>query len=303
MNAQASQGKVTILAVAVALLLVGAVVAYTYYGTKTNGVTRLSSSGPSTTATGIVWTYFNSTVSPDGLQVEVALNMTSVLVAKGLSAQVFLTNTLPTNVSLSANLTADSALEALSASPCEGAGLLGLLNVGLYQGHYTAANFSQEAVPLFLFPWFLISCPNPFYYVHPYIQSVKFAPNSHEVTLSGQPTDMRMGLGTGNCTLVPYKSGPSTIIVNGSTTTSSGGTQLDLACGGPGEGLTGYWTMPPENLLDAVSDPHPYSNSTMLQGIDSVYECCSHQFTPGSYTIVAEDYWNQAAFGYFEVVS
>jgi hypothetical protein len=100
------KGKLPILAVTVALLLVGAVVAHTYSETKTSGATRLSSNDSSTTATGIEWTYFNSTISQEGLQIEVALNTTSLLAEKGLSAHVYLTNTLPRNVSLSANLTA-----------------------------------------------------------------------------------------------------------------------------------------------------------------------------------------------------
>jgi hypothetical protein len=169
MITQASRGKVAILAVTVALLFVGAVVAYTYYETKTNAAAGLSSSGSSTTATGIALTYFNSTISQDGLQLELALNTTSLLAGKGLPADVYLTNTLPRNVSVSANLTAfpgDSALEALGRGyMCHGAGLLGILNFGLYQGHYTAANFSQKAVPLMLESPVAHGCPNPYYYV------------------------------------------------------------------------------------------------------------------------------------------
>ncbi|MGH9918175.1 MAG: hypothetical protein ACRD6W_04800, partial [Nitrososphaerales archaeon] len=155
MDAQPPQGKgkVAIIAVVAALLVVGGLVAYTYTGTR-NGTTSISSVGSSAIMAGNQWTYFNSTVSQEGLQVEVALNTTSLLAGKGLSAQVYLTNTLPMNVTLSANLTAfpgDPALEALGRGyQCDAAGLLGMLNFGLYQGHFTAANFSQGAVPLLL---------------------------------------------------------------------------------------------------------------------------------------------------------
>ena len=304
MNTRAPKGNVLpILAVSMALLFVGAVVAYTYSQTKTNGATRLSSNVSSTTATGIEWTYFNSTISQDGLRLEVALNTTSLLAGKGLSAQVYLTNTLPRNVSLSANLTAfpgDSALEALGRGyQCHGAGLLGVLNFGVYQGHYTAANFSQDAVPLILEAPVPHGCPNPYYYVQSPPQRVEFAANSDMATVAGQKTtEMHLSPWTFNVTAVPYRSGPSIGIVNGSTTTSSGVTQLELAWPAH-EGLRGYWTLPPNGIYISI---HPYNNSTVLQAIKEAHGLY-HEFTPGSYTIVAEDLWNQTVFAYFEVVS
>ncbi len=303
MEAPTSKGKVTILAVAVALVVVGGLVAYTYAGTRTTGTTRLSH-GSSATMTGNGLTFFNSTISPDGLQLGVALNTTSLLAGKGLSAEAYLTNTLPRNVSLSANLTAfpgDPALEALGRGyACDGAGLLGILNFGLYQGHYTGANFSQEALPLILenpVAWNL-GCPNPYYYVQSPPQSIEFAPNSDRATLSGQETmSMHISFKTVNCTAVPYKSGPSTIIENGSTTTSSGGTELDLAGGPVYEGFRGYWTMPSNGSHVFIGR---YTNDTILQALKEAHGLY-HEFTPGHYTIVAEDYWNQTVFAYFEV--
>jgi hypothetical protein len=94
------KGKVAILAVAVALIVVGGLVAYIYAGTRTTGTTSLSSKVSSATGAGNHLTFFNSTISPDGLQLAVVLNTTSLLAGKGLSAQVYLTNTLPRNVSL-----------------------------------------------------------------------------------------------------------------------------------------------------------------------------------------------------------
>jgi hypothetical protein len=310
MNTQAPiKGKLPILAVAVALLLVGAVMAYTYSGTKTSGATRLSANGSSTTATGIEWTYFSSTISQEGLQLEVALNTTSLLAGKGVSAQVNLTNTLPTDVSLSANLTADSALAALSRNElCGGAGLVGMLNFALYQRHYTTANFSQEAVPLILeAPVASVASNCAGYYAQSYTQNVEIAPNSDMSILSAnasfagmfkpQTMEMHLSPGTGHCTTVPFVTGPGSSVVNGSTTTTSSATVLGWGCG-PRATLNGYWTMPPNGYIAIGSS----LNSTVLQALNDAYHYY-HEFIPGSYTIVAEDHWNQTAFGYFEVVS
>lgn len=306
-----SKAKVAILAVVVGLVVVGGLIAYGSAGTG-KVITGPSSPSPSGTATGNSHTYFNSSVH-DGLQVQVALNATSMLSGEGLSAQVYLTNTLPRNVSLSANLTAFpglSALEALGRGyACDGAGPFGLLNSGLYQGHYTSSNFSQMPAPAPLLPEnpaaFNFGCPNPYYYSRsPELQTVGFAPNSDAATLSDVPTalsfanqtmEMHISFGTLNCTAVPYTSGPSTIIANGSTTTSSGETQLELA-GAPYEGIRGYWTMPSSGS-SILNDPH--TNSTILEALQQA-QGLYHQFR-GSYTIVAEDYWNQTVFAYFDV--
>ena len=72
------------------------------------------------------------------------------------------------------------------------------------------------------------------------------------------------------------------------------GTAYSLDCGSNGvDSLTGYWS--------------PYGGCTYAAGkgangtVQGLYGSCFHQFSPGSYTIVAEDLWNQTAFGYFEV--
>jgi len=294
------KGKVTILAVAVALIVMGGLVAYIYAGTRTTGTTSLSSKISSATGAGNHLTFFNSTISPDGLQLAVVLNTTSLLAGKGLSAQVHLTNTLPRNVSLPVNLTAfpgDPPLEALGRGyQCHGAGLLGMLNLGLYQGRYTAANFSQEAVPLILEAPVAHTCPNPYYYVQSN-QSVEFAPNGDRATLSGQKTTgMHMSLATVNCTTGTYTFGPSTVVENGSTTTFSAGTALSWGCGPAYEGVRGYWTL----LNGTYITVNDRSNSTILQSLNTAYGLY-REFPPGPYTVVAEDYWNQTVFAHFDV--
>lgn len=294
--------KVAVLALAVALLVVGTLVAYTYTGTSGKSETSLSSTGSSTSVTSNQLTFFNSSISPDGLQIEVALNTTSLREGRGLSAEVFLTNTLARNVSLATNFTVpDQALVAMGRGyACDGAGLLGILNSALYQGHYTATNFSQEAVPLLLEAPLSHGCPNPFYYVQPSSQNVEFAPSSDRATLSGQGTmSMHLGFWTVNATAGTSKFGPSTIVQNGSTTTSSGGTQLGFAYGPVYEGLRGYWTLPLNGNYIFVE---PYNNSTVLQALKEAHDLYQ-EFPPGSYTVAAEDYWNQTVFAYFEVVA
>jgi hypothetical protein len=297
---------VTTVAIVMGLLVVGALVAYTYIGQPTVSGSGASSQPSSATPTA-EWSTFNSTVSQSGLRLQIRLNATTLQVGKGLSAGTYLFNTLSRNVSLSPDFSMDAGLVAMSRNvQCGGAGLDGMLASAVYQGHYTASNFSHAAVPLMLEPPVPHGCP-AYYYQD--IQEVEFAPNSDVATVFAmgpycangascrQTVEMHISAGTGNCTAVPYRYGSVTIVVNGSTTTSSGGTQLDLAWPS-GNGLTGYWTTPSNGTYVTI-DMH--SNATVVQGLDSVYQHYYHGFTPGSYTLVAEDLWNQTVFASFIV--
>ncbi|MGH9919656.1 MAG: hypothetical protein ACRD6W_12430, partial [Nitrososphaerales archaeon] len=138
----------------------------------------------------------------------------------------------------------------------------------------------------------------PYYYVQSPPQSVEFAPNSDMATLSGQKTmGMRLSLATMNVTAGAYSFGPSTVVVNRSTTMSSAGTGLAWGFGPVTEGAEGYWAMPANGTYIQVDNGQ---NSTILQALKEAYGLY-HEFTPGSYTIVAEDYWNQTDFAYFDV--
>ncbi|HVB94974.1 MAG TPA: hypothetical protein VND41_00045 [Nitrososphaerales archaeon] len=298
--------------VVVAIILVAAAVVLVVTtppksGSRTPSVqTGSSSSGSTASAQG---TTFNSTISPDGLQVQAWLNSTTVPVGRVLSATVSLSNTLDTSVSLTPDFSADSGLIALSGNNgCTGAGLDAMLNFALYQGHYTAANLSQAAIPLTLDPPVVISCPNP-YYVSSYVQRVEFAPESDNATLSGnasapatavpQTVEMHLSPATGSCGVSSYNFN-GTSVVNQSTATSSG-TALAWGCGSFGTGstgLNGYWTMP-DNGGDVSVDP--LTNSSLFASF-AVVGNYFHQFSPGSYTLVAEDLWNQTVFAHFEVV-
>jgi hypothetical protein len=302
--------KLATFAVVAIILVAGALVLVLFAppksGPKTSSL-QTGSSSPSSTASA-QWTIFNSTTSPGGLQVQAWLNSTIVPVGRVLSAQVYMFNTLATNITLTPDFSADAVLAALSANSCQGAGLDAMLNFALYQGRYTAANLSQAGAPLMLDPPVVISCPNP-YYVSSYVQQVEFAPRSDNATMSGNTSapasatprtvEMSLSLATGSCGVSPYKFN-GTSVVNGSTTTSSG-TALAWGCGAFGTGntgLNGYWTMP-ANGSDVSIDP--LTNSSLLASF-AIVGSYFHQFSPGSYTLVAEDLWNQTVFAHFEVV-
>lgn len=109
---------------------------------------------------------------------------------------------------------------------------------------------------------------------------------------------MHMSLATINCTAGAYAFGPSTVVENGSTTTLSAGTGLSWGCGPAYEGMRGYWT----SLNGTYITVNDRSNSTILRSLNAAYGLY-RQFPPGSYTVVAEDYWNQTVFAHFEVLA
>jgi hypothetical protein len=298
--------------IVVAIIVVAAAVVLVVFASPNSGSKASShqaSSSPPNSTESTQWTIFNSTTSPEGLQVQAWLNSTTVPVGRVLSATVFLFNTLGTNVSLTPDFSADSGLVALSGSNgCRGAGLDAMLNFALYQGRYTAANFTQAATPLMLDPQVGMSCPNP-YYVSSYVHQVEFAPRSYNVTLTDnasyanaalipQTVEMHMSPATGSCDASPYKFN-GTSVVNSSTTTSSG-TAFGWGCGyfGTGNtGLNGYWTVPANGGVSIDTR----TNSSLFASF-AVLGDYFHQFSPGSYTLVAEDLWNQTVFAHFEVV-
>jgi len=308
--------KLIAVAVVAIILVVGAVVLVvttpTKSGSKTTSLQTGSSSqivGSSSATKSAQWTTFNSTTSPSGLQVQAWLNSTTLPVGKVISAQVYVFNTLATNVSLTPDFSADAGLVALSSNNlCRGAGLDAMLNFALYGGRYTAANFSQAGSPLMLDPPVGMSCPNP-YGVSSYVQQVEFAPRSDNATLSGnasgpgipvpQTIEMHMSPATGSCDVSPYTFNGTTV-VNGSTTSSSGtalGWGCDLFSTGT-TGLNGYWTMPSNASGVSIDDR---SNSSLFASF-ALVGSYFHQFNPGSYTLVTADLWNQTVFAHFDVV-
>jgi hypothetical protein len=163
-------------------------------------------------------------------------------------------------------------------------------NFALFQGHFSSANISQTAGPLMLLPAAGVSCP---FIGYPYVQKIEFANRSYVAAVTANPmgesnplgmrtwtVNMQANATTGYC---KTRTGTvtETITKNGSETTSTI-EEPGSECG-PGTSLYGYWTWPTANETCFVCDLHPFS--------------------AGSYTLVADDVWNQTVYAYFQVSS
>jgi hypothetical protein len=263
-----------------------------------------SMNGPSRSTTGgVSQTAFYSGVSSQGLQLQIKLNANEIPQGGALQAHMLLVNTLRGSVTLHPDFAANPNIDQWNWDDylCGGSPVEHTFGFALLQGHYTAANLSQAGAPLTLAPPVAVSCPN-FAYGESYIQNVEFTPNSDVATFSAnasssadfKPQTIRMQLNatTGSCTESPYQYTETQTV--GGTTTVTSGTDYSLSCGSNGvDSLTGYWS--------------PYGSCTYPAGngvngtAQGLYGSCFHQFAPGAYTFVAEDLWNQTAFGYFEV--
>ena len=310
MEHQESRSRARLVASIVLVLLIGASLVGAAY--LRSGSTRASTSTSTSTSqtTSTQSQTFNSAVSPAGLQLQVKLNATAASIGSPLTAQVSLVNTLSTNVSLAADYSANPNIANWDNYDT----LCGLSSVddtfgfALFQGNFAAGNFSKAGTPLLLTPPVATSCPNNSYY-QPYVQHVEFAPDSYLATLSAnasfsgdfksQTIKMQENATTGSCITTPYFA-TGTSFENGVTTTFSG-TELGWGCGSlAANALAGYWTQPANGTYVGIDDA---SNSTIIAGLNSVSQNYFRQFSPGLYTIVAEDMWNQTVYAHFQVVS
>ncbi len=236
---------------------------------------------------------FYSTVSPQGLQLQVELNTTAIRTGGALTAQVLLFNTLARNLSLVPDYSAMKELAKWDwdLSLCGSSPVYDAFSFALFQGHYTSANISLATGPLRLAPPTLSTCA--FAGFQAYVQKIEFAGGSHLATITANPSGESNPLGMqawsvkmqANATTGYCKTSSSIVTVttteNGSETTSTVG-EPGSECG-LGNSLNGYWTWPTTN--------------------DNCFDCNLHQFPIGSYTLVAEDVWNQTAYAYFQVFS
>ena len=272
-------GHVAASFVVIAVIVVGGLA----FVSMMNGPSNRSATGSGSETT------FYSGVSSQGLRLQIMLNASEVSQGGALQAHMLLVNTLPENLTLHPNFTANPNIDQWNwddylcgMSPVEHS-----FGFALLQGHYTAENMSQAGAPLMLAPPVTSYCPNSGY-AEAYIQNVEFAPNSDTAMFSANSShsddfkpltiNMQLNATTGRCTNVPYQY-TETNTVGGVVTTETG-TAYSQSCGSNGvDSLTGYW--------DPIADCSPLF--------------CFHQFPAGPYTIVAEDLWNQTAFGYFDV--
>jgi hypothetical protein len=219
-----------------------------------------------------------SGVSPEGLQLKMTLNSTSIPSHGALAAQIQVVNTLNQNVSIpmpgyNQTITGlGQTMESLNDFDytCSQNPSHFLADFALFQGHITAANLSSAGTPLSLNPHFVLFCP-PFY------------------DGQGQDTFLRKS----NQVIATYDLTneilPLTAAVNATTFYCTGS---ELA-GGGGEfdcgnttGLVGYWN---------ASVPLEHGAIPGLNSPAFVY------FPPGEYTIVACDAFNQYLYATFVV--
>jgi hypothetical protein len=202
-------------------------------------------------------------VITSGVQIQVALNTTTVPLNGAVLAQISLHNTLDQNLSLSVESSSDQTFGNWTEydSICGDVGQFGtLFGYALFSGHYDAENFSLAPAPLQLAPELPLSCVGG----GGEYGSVVFLPDSSTGVINGgEPHQIAENATTAYCVNYP----------NGST-----------GCG-PGGGLIGYWDTSTLIANGTLSSP----NFVRLR--------------PGQYTLVVMDAWGGAAFAGFEVTS
>ena len=213
---------------------------------------------------------YASSVSPDGLQLQVALNSSTMVPQGEVTVHIELLNTLSRNVSLGVvtndNISAwDGADFFCGENPS-----YSLVGFGVFSGHFTAENISKAESPLQLAAPLEAPCP----YRLP-LNDTTFLPNSDK-TISfsyyGQTQEPSL---------------PVTAEVNATTsycTSSPSATETMISCPTT-SGLLGYWSPGAVNGGDFALTSKGFN-----------------YFPPGEYTIVATDDWNQNVYATFDVL-
>ncbi|HVB94973.1 MAG TPA: hypothetical protein VND41_00040 [Nitrososphaerales archaeon] len=241
-------------------LIVAGVLAIVALPSSSVPVSQVSSSS-TTQPTGPLM--FTSPVSPQGLQLKVSLNSTTMQSHGAISGQVEVVNTLNQNVTLSGLVQNQNVSEwGFSYVPC---GTSLFMGFGVFNGRVTAANLSTAGLPVELIPPLEMACPFPIGYT-----SATFLPDGSQVIAwfgSGEPPPGH-----------PVTQAQLDVTTYYSTKGYSGCCQT--------KGLLGYWN-------DSITNKGDLS----LASPAFVY------FTPGEYTIVAADDWDQYVYVSFVVQS
>jgi hypothetical protein len=211
---------------------------------------------------------FTSRVSPQGIQLEVTLNSSSVQSHGAISARVEAFNTLDRNVSLSGlvqnqNISEWSGDDYVCDSPST------IVGFALFRGHFAAGNISAAGQPLQLAP------PEVIYGCEGasgsgQVGAVTFLPEGDQAVA----TDDFQGIYEGSY--------PVTVSVNATTGDCGDNPELVGFC--TGKGLSGYWndSIPAPGALNFTSPAFAF-------------------FPPGEYTIAATDLWDQYVYATFAV--
>ncbi len=204
-----------------------------------------------------------SGVSPQGLELRVMLNSSSVHSHGVILASVEVLNTVNRNVSFSGVSENQNISEWNNDDYfCPASFLLGF---AVLQGHYAAGNISSAGPPLRVVPESVVFCA-----LSPISGAVTFLPG-------GDRAVVRSDTGSYQATL---QLNATTKYIN-CKGFSGGGGECDL---GTGPGLIGYWNY-----------SAPAAGDMNFTSPGFVY------FPPGEYTIVAADDWNQYVYATFVV--
>jgi hypothetical protein len=141
-----------------------------------------------------------------------------------------------------------------------------------------------------------------FNYVQPedYVKTVDFLPYSDVATLLAnasergvfKATQVKMLTSATTEACAPTAGSGSYSNVENGTRLSYSGQEFGLGCR-PGSVLYGYW--PVRTTQECPAAPGRVALDICAEGLNDVFQ----PFPAGSYTILAEDMWNQTAYAYF----
>ncbi len=198
---------------------------------------------------------FASGVAPDGLQLKMVLNATTMSSTGAITGNVTVVNTSDQNVTVSTRPSQNITAWDYYNDFCQSQYFIGY---AVFRGHYSSGNISSAGTPFTLAPSLPTACPGG-----PVPSPVTFLPSASgqgrvaKVIDPARPTDMYRDL------------------VNVTTSECKFTGSISWSCSFPG--LVGYWNT-------SASPPAAFP------------------FSPGEYTILAWDNWNQYLFVTFVVL-
>jgi hypothetical protein len=203
---------------------------------------------------------FASGIAPDGLQLKMVLNATSMRPDGAIFGNVTVVNTSDQNATVPTQQSQNITSWDYYNDNCMAEYFVGY---AVFSGHYTGGNISSAGTPLELVPRTATAgCPGG-----PFPSPITFLPGMSDREKVGMFLDPAS----------PHD-GPFPDLVNVTTDVCKDSESLVFGCLASYPGLVGYWNM-------SASTP------TVVP------------FSPGKYTILAWDDWNQYAYATFVVSS
>jgi hypothetical protein len=210
---------------------------------------------------------FSSGVSPEGLQLKMMVNSSRMHSTGAIRAQIEVVNTLNRNVTVSELVQNDNVSRWIEHS--YGCPSDAILYFAVFEGRFTAGNISAAGSPLRLGPQNFSNCPGSVG-----VTAVTF-PHSGGQALGAISPSQPLRFFWKVATVI----NATTLVCN---TTSSGNGGFNCSWANPG--LLGYW------------------NYNIPNGGNFGFTSPSFvRFSPGEYTIVAADDWNQYVYATFSV--